>query len=372
MARGGVIESSLPKGGDPADDDLRYAPDPVDDEPAPEDEPQPIAELTAEELRQQEVEAEARRQGWKPLAEYRGPAGGWRSAEEYVRRGREIAGIQSERLRKSEQQVERLTGEVAQMRTLLEEATATIKTLNTSISKADRAGYERAIKELKAQRDTAAQNNDLSTYNEISERITEAEEAARTVEAASAPRPEVARPDPKPQPSTDSFRPEIQEFLDANGWFWGPNADPVLHTVMRAEHEKIMAQSPGLDLREALKRAKDRVIAEYPEKFGLDPKDVRQPRTPARSPVGAPSGGANGGRVPAGRPTGLDVIEDQAERAAAKDAYRRYLQNDPDCSEEEYLELYNDPKVDVLELRRKYRRAQPQPPRRAPNARRQA
>ncbi len=58
----------------------------VDDEPLGDDVDAPDAEAD----RIVALETEARRQGWRPQEEYRGPAGQWRSAEDFLKRGQDI------------------------------------------------------------------------------------------------------------------------------------------------------------------------------------------------------------------------------------------------------------------------------------------
>ncbi len=353
MARPGVIESSLPG---MTDEEIEFAPDAEETI-----EGATLVEQTQAQLDRARLESEARLQGWKPIEEFTGAAGTWRDAPEFMQRGREIAAFVRKDLEKSQRQVETLTTEVREVRSLLERTNSALAEARAATLRADKAGYDRALKDLKAQQREAAQAANIEVYDEVSERISEVEEAQRTATAPVAP----VREEPQPQVRQQVLAPEIQEFINENPWFMGPNAVQVLHTAMHAEHVKLLDKAPGLSLRDNLQRAKEKVMAEFPEKFGLEPNQPPA-RTPTRTTVAAPSQG-NSGRQPA-KPTGIDSITDPGDRAAARAGFDSYRRNDPDATEEEYVALLDDPKLDVLELRRmRAQRPAPQP-RRAANA----
>lgn len=353
MAQGTAVESSLPDNDLPAD--APYEPDAAGDD-APD-----VAEAA--------VEARAREMGWKPLAQYRGPPGRWQPAADFVRRGEEELPIVRDRARRLEEKVNKLEGEISGLRLTAEEQLTVIKDLRDMGQRANQAGYDRAMKEIKANQRKAVEAGDTAAYDQLVEQA-EALAESRPVAVAPAPVPP-ERQDPLPAPRAPALTPTTNAFIGENPWF---STDKLLSDTMVAFHNEVLAErqvtqaalnaDPALD-RELLEEAKGRVMERYPERF--DPVIDMARRAPTPRPtaprrraasVAAPTPTSGSQQQPSGTSMKIDSIQDPAERAQAREAFTRTKRQMPDYTEAEYMALYSDPHGDVLALQTK-RRSQP-------------
>jgi hypothetical protein len=103
-----------------------------------------------------------------------------------------------------------------------------------------------------------------------------------------------------------------------------------------------------MDLTENLRVAKERVMARFPDKFGLPPQNEAPPNARQRQP--GPAAPTPPARQPARGARGLMQIPDEGERAIARQAFDSMKRAMPDLNEDDYIQLYNDPKADVLEI----------------------
>lgn len=331
--RGTVHATSLPDG-EVQDDELPF-------DEAPEDEGDPEAE------RQASMEAEARRMGWRPQDEYRGPPGQWRSAEEFLKRGESILPIVRKDLQRERERANNMENEIKALRQTVDEQKAVMDDLLKMARTASETGYKRALDELKNQKREAAKEGDIARVVAIDEQISEVEE-----ERAARPLPKNPEPKPKvdaPQPKQPELAPEVVQFVRDNPWF---NTDPVLHKAMEAEHMALLQDAPALPLEENLERAKEAVMARYPRKFGINPKpkadeDDNPPPPARRTSVSAPTQPAAGRRQTA---TGIASLTDPQERAMAQQAFNRAKRLMPDLTEAEWFSVYENPKADVIDV----------------------
>lgn len=323
---------------------------------APEDEFIPaldgdeaIDELPSEEeqeaVRLAEIEARARRQGWRPLAEYRGPAGKWVDAETFLERGEQFLPFVRKDLEQSRAEVARMGSEIDGLRRTVEEQKQSLNELLQFARNADQAGYNRAKAELEADMRQAVVDGNTEAFDEAKEKLDTLAEgrATRVVREPERTAPE-SRPQPQPKVAVD---PVAQAFVNANPWF---ERDPSLASYMNECHLLLQQAEPGLSLAENLEKAKEMVIQKFPEKFGRQREPEPQPRQPvARSRVVTPS---RSGASPTAVRDPFGVITDAAEREAAKKAYTRMKAQMPSLTATEYVTLYLNPHADVLQLRR--------------------
>jgi|HubBroStandDraft_3_1064219.scaffolds.fasta_scaffold15967_3 hypothetical protein len=297
------------------------------------------------------VEARAREMGWKPLAEYRGPPGRWHPAADFIARGENILPIVRDQNRRMTERIGKLEGEVSGLRTTASEQLQIIKDLREMGRTAGQRGYERAMAEIKTQQRAAVERGDTASYDQL----------VAQAEALASERPAVA-PEP-PKPPTEPQRPTppqlsqgVRDFLGANPWF---NTDGLLTNTMTAFHGEVLRErgvtQAALDAdveldRELLEEAKSRVVAKYPERFGVQPPRDPAPTPPRRraAAVAAPTpdapARANGNALT------INSIQDPTERAEAKAAFERNKRHMPDYTEAEYMALYNNPHADVLAM----------------------
>lgn len=291
----------------------------------------------------------ARARGWKPLAEYTGDPANWRDFPEFLAHGESQRSILVEENRRMAARNARMSKQIESLQLTLSEQAAAIGELRTLARRADEQGYSRAIAELKAKRAEAVEAGDKTAFDQIEEQID-----AMATERAKAREP--ATPAPKLDPT-------IQDFVAKNPWY---TSDEVLNRTMIANYDIVQRKNPDWTVEENLAEAKRRTMTDYPERFprAAPPAPTQeiddvaqdispQPRRPAAT-VARPSG------APPRQPrqaTGWDAITDLEERHQCQYAYESIKRADPAYTVEEYLETYNDPRVDVLEQRR--RRSKP-------------
>jgi hypothetical protein len=316
------------------------------------------------------IEARAREMGWKPLAEYRGPPGRWQPAKNFIERGENELPIVRDRNRRLEERVGRLEGEISGLRSTASEQLQIIKDLRDMGARANQAGYERAMAEIKSKQRQAVAAGDTPAYDQLVEQA-EALASSRPAAAPVTPEPQKPATEQPPRPPVTAA---VQTFYAQNPWFFSEKllADTMIHFHQKLLRERKLTQdflnaNPEVD-REVLEEAKQRVIDKYPEEFS-EYSDMPQPR-PAPLPASrrraapvAPPTPANERQQPPGVvSTTINSIADPAERAQVRDAFNRLKRQLPETTEADYMALYIDPHADVLAL-------QQQKPRTAPNGR---
>lgn len=295
-------------------------------------------------------DAEARKQGWKPLAEFRGDPTRWVDAKTYVERGNTfLPFVQKERdeLRGT---VQRMSTQVTELRESNERSAAELvaarKDMQAMLAytrRAEDAGYQRAIAELEAERRQAVQEGDVSRYDAAGARIESLERERAT--AAPPAAPEAA---PQPEPKPQNRDPVVEAFVrDNEGWFL---RDKTLNAAMIAEDTAIQEAEPGLPRADQLERAKTAVMNRFPAKFGrqAEPAPQQQPQRRPAAPIPTPA--ARGGDGQFRAKTGIAAIEDPKGRQDARVAFQRAQRNMPDVTEAEFLAIWEDPHADVLHV----------------------
>lgn len=329
------IDSSAPR-----EDDIMQFED--DGNPAPPE---------AEDNPEGPYDAEARAMGWHPLAEFRGDPDRWVDAETFVKRAHASVPLMRENLKRLTNHLTRSDKEIAGLKDTVAEQVQAIKDLTRLARTANQAGYDRALRELEAERREAVRSGDEEAFEQVEERIHALREAR---EPAEEPAPPAAPEPPKPQ-----LPPEIVDFIDENPWF---NTDPDLQRAMTGAHQAVMARHPTKPLLEQLELARARVVADWPEKFPdeadmpEEPPAPPAPRAPARRPGTPPP--PRGAR-PVPRDDSRDPftqIADEGERAMARKEYARIRNHDPDMTAGEFVHLYNNPHDDIFAVQKRYRK----------------
>lgn len=329
MVRSSTIDSSVPAAA--LEDEIPDENDEFLDDPEPEPD---------------HDEVEARRQGWRPLAEYRGKPGGWVDAKTFLARGNDYLPFVQKERNQLRDQVAGMTQELSGLRSELSKAQQDMQKLLDFSRRADKAGYDRAVADLKAKQREAVAQGDTATYDAVADQLDQMHEA-RAEAAPPAPVAAAApAPAPQPQVTLNALPPEVQVFMAENeGWFMH---DKVLNSAMIAEHNRLIEEAPGMSLIEQLEAAKEIVMAKFPRKFGL-PEAPADAAPPPRRPA-APLAPTPAARTPGNRGrTGIDSIADPAERAQAREGFKRAQRNTPGITEDEFLAIFLDPHSDVLE-----------------------
>lgn len=297
------------------------------------------------------IEARARAMGWKPLAEFRGDPRRWTDAATFIAHGEEELPILRDQNRRMSEKLARFEPEMETLRNTITQQAAAIKRAEAIATRADKAGYDRAMAELKARQREAVETGDTVAYDQVQAQI-DASIAARAEAEAVVPVEE-----PAPAPAREETWPETTAFLNENPWF---HSDPVLRSAMIKAHEAVVTLHPTIGRVEGYARAKAQVIEAYPDRFPSaqledeplarepEPAPARQvARQPARAPVMAPSAPLPPGQR---RQSPFDRIPEE-DRADARAGFEYARKGDPDLPASEYVALYLNPKLNPLELR---------------------
>lgn len=319
-----------------------------DDDPL---EAEALAEGYESAAQKAQMETEARRQGWRPLAEYRGAAGKWKSAKKFIEDGQNYIPFLQKDLREAREQNERISTEMEGLRTEVGQTRQQMQQLLDFSRKSSQAGYDRAIRDLKQQQREAASTGDVTTFDKIEEQISAMDEERAAASEPAAPAPRKEDP-PKPEPKV-TVDPAYGQWYSENPWF---NRDRVLNAAMIEAHNGVLNESPGLGVYESLERAKEAVMVDFPKKFGLPDKGGNEPPAPAppRRPAGAlrPRGGNDGAPRRPATDDPIEAIEDARTRADARAGYAQAARSMPDLTKAEYMEIFTNPHADVLSIRR--------------------
>lgn len=202
------------------------------------------------------IEREARELGWKPESEWKGepPKGGFRSAEDFVQRGKEVYPIVNKQLK---EELAKRDTELAELRRETTDKITRMERMSSTALKTQREQIEAKYEALK---EAAVDGADRKAYDAANKAQTEA--LKDFDEKAKDPEPEKKKTDAPELPR------EIKETIDAwvsdNGWF---NADKAMNTEANAYHNYLLRAKPGLTIKENLAKVREHIMAEYPDKF---------------------------------------------------------------------------------------------------------
>lgn len=257
------------------------------------------------------IEAEARDYGWAEKDKFKGPEDKWKPASEYVEWAKQSGRVPRAEFDRIVKQFPNLSRENQQLKSQLDEIKGTLNQFVEFSSKAEERAYKRAQQELQAKIEQAAANADP-----VAARAAMAELEALKPEAPKAPKTET-----KTDPQID---PVIQDWISKEDWF---NRDRTLNAVATAFFGEIEQAHPGMSRAEQLAETKKRVVAKFPEKFGINPA-----RENAAS-VATPSGQASG------RKSGKKTYDDLP--ADAKQACDKFVRTIPGYTREKYIADYD-------------------------------
>lgn len=203
------------------------------------------------------VELEAMEQGWRPKDEYQGDPDRFIEAGEFVRRGELFAKIDHQ------------NKEMKQMR-------ATMENFARHHANVEKAAYDRAIKDLKAQRKAALAEGDVDRFDELDNQIdTVTEERDQFIEKQ--------RSVPQAVPEVN---PAFSEWVSKNPWY---SKDPLLQGA--ADRFGTQLAKQGVPPLEVLKQVEKKIKEEFPHKFS-NPNRER----PSAVEVPTPRGGSQKSR----------------------------------------------------------------------------
>jgi hypothetical protein len=269
-----------------------------------------------------DVEARARAQGWRPKEEYRGPPERWTDAETFVKAAETYLPVAVERNRALEQKVTNSEAELKALRGELGEVKQVLTDFRDFASLGEKRAYERARKELEAQRNVAVDHADRQTFERVEAEIAELDKSVQRTKPAetATTKPGATQAEARTVPGTPD--PVITSWIAENTWY---NADKELQAFANTHDSFLMQTKPGLTVAERLAAVKAKTRAEYPDKFEASPREA------------APA--VSGGRSPPSRQNSNKRSYDNLPPEAKK-ACDKFVKTIPNYTREEYVKSY--------------------------------
>ncbi len=267
------------------------------------------------ELDQERAEIDARRQGWRPLEEFKGPEKAWVDAETFLARGTEIRSF-------TKAENEKLRRELAEAKASLIEQGKTIEEIREYHAKMEERAIAAAVSRLKAERRAAMGEGNMELAAQLAEEIDELKDAPSAV-----PKKKDASPPPQ---KTAEQSPEITAWNKENASWYNDDADNEdLVAYANGMATKLGARN-DLSIQDRLDMLTERVKKAFPDRFG-----TKKPR------VGLTSGAGEGGGREGSRKSATSV---SALPADARAAGARYVKQRLYKDMEEYAqEYFNQP-----------------------------
>lgn len=233
-----------------------------------------------------EFEPEAIGMGWRPLEEWKDDPSKWRSAKDFVTRGREIQPILRASNKRLEAKLQKLEAELADK----DRAIGEIREFN---SKTEERAYNRALEKLRTDRKGAIEKGDGDAFDKADEQIRELEEARPKKEA---------KPNGQQQPQKPDV--VLEKWFADNRWY-GQNKNAT--RVANGIGHELRQEQPGLVGQPFLEELNRRMRDEMPEVY-TDPRRDR----PATV-----EGAGNGAQRRSGKKSAADLpaeVREQGQR----------------------------------------------------------
>jgi hypothetical protein len=203
-----------------------------------------------------QIEAEARRGGWKPKDQWRGDQSGWVDAKTFVQRGREI--LPHVRAHAAQLEQENAALKAAQARTAqeLETMREQVTGLTTFQSEMAEQQRKRIRAEILNEIQVARANGDFSAEAVALDKLT------RQPAPAPAPAKPVVTAPVTTEPVRPQIPPEMTAWVGANEWY---QRDPVMQQAMNIVGAELRAsgQLVGMTLTEQLNATSRVVLQRY-------------------------------------------------------------------------------------------------------------
>lgn len=223
---------------------------------------------TEEEVVERDYEADARKYGWRPKEEFKGPKDRWKDAETFVRDSEEnLHVVRSVLDSERKEHAERL---------------ARVERAATAAYETAKRNFDQKTAELENQLRYFASKGDLSSFDQVNKQLKDF-----TSNAPQLPEAVGRTPD------------EI--FQADNPWY---GADLAMTGYAEKYSQRLASTSPGLGLEENLRQTKAAVMQEFPHKFANGSPRGKFPAVDAGSSF--PSAGRKNGN----RKTGADLPSD--------------------------------------------------------------
>lgn len=199
------------------------------------------------------IEQKARELGWRPKEDFHGDEEQFIDAAEFVRR-------------------QPLFEKIEHMGKELKETKKVLTMLQEHHTKVKQVEYERAVKELRAEKKKALEEGDADRLIEIDDALTDIKAAELAAKNA-----------PPKQPEVD---PRFKQWTDRNPWY---SSDKTMRRFADSLGTAYAQDNQDLSPDEVLKYVESEVKRAYPDKF-TNPKRSQPSTVEGGSPAGASSG----------------------------------------------------------------------------------
>lgn len=205
-------------------------------------------------------EAFARRNGWAPKDQWRGPADQWMDVQDFNKKGREILPVVAASNRRLVKELEATKGALAQVKSLAEEQAKTVKSLVEHQESEIARQVDERIKELRADKRAALREGNHDLAADLEEQIDT--QLDRKAELATKP----PAPAPAPTPQQQEVADWAREFGEANeDWLGVDTRKTALFGAIADELMKTTALRAGPLLVEA-KRQMEETLGGKPKR----------------------------------------------------------------------------------------------------------
>lgn len=197
----------------------------------------------------EEAETKARSLGWRPKEEFNGDEDKFTDAKTFLDKANTNIPMLRENAKKTEARNHRLE---EQLRVLTEK----VQTLTSRADAAEKAGYDRALREIEARQRKAVLDGDVDEYDNLQ----------KQKDNLNIRPSEPTQTQTQPQFSMQD-QIAIQVFESQNPWF---KEDPDLNEDMCGFIMGIKSKNPDMPLSEVINKAKERVVKANPDKFNTN------------------------------------------------------------------------------------------------------
>lgn len=315
-----------------------------------------------------DVEATARRMGWKPEEEYRGPKDKWRPAEDFVNEAMSNYPVLMDRYRVLDERAGRTQRDLEAANGRLVDIGKAVTEMRDfqaqSLKAAEIRAYNQARADIEEEIRQATKDADPQKANAALQKLKALDEKRPTPEPEPAKKPDAAAAGGAAAAGTagaadgstaPKIQPEVVEWVKNNDWF---NTNDEANALAVTFHRKLLATRKDLSLAENLEMVTAEVRKRYPELFD-DPPPTRKANgagdddaggestkrgaaAVTESSVGSAAGGGGGGGG-AGKRTYANL---PADAKAACDRFVKTMIKGPDGKEkpmmtrDEYVAQY--------------------------------
>lgn len=305
-----------------ADDDVAKA---ADDEELLQDEKVVRQDDERQDETSPEIEAVARRLGWRPEDQFKGK-GQWLPPGPYVEKVNTEIPVMRERLRYQDDQIAKRDREITNLTTTFtarfDEQSKVLGEVKTFYQSQAQQAYDRAARDIEAKKKAAVASADTAAYDDA-----EAERAAldrtKPVPVAAPVAAEADKPKPveQPPPKVD---PAAESWIKDNVSWYKPDLSDAVSGYAYARHAELLREKPELSLAANLAMVTEDVRATFPHKF-------ENPKRTAAAAVAVPNGGGRPGK------RGRTANDLPAEEKAMMDSFIKLI---PGYTEAEFLKDY--------------------------------